>query len=256
MELFGVGTPIGFNAMDGVVPGCNFYSGYITFQVAVPDPKMKIEKHVSVGGADWAKSATAKPGETVEFELYYMNTGNVNQNNVVISDTLPKGLTYVAGSSKLYSPSNPNGKAIVDGVTTTGVNIGNYAPGAEAYITFKAKVADEKDLALCGVNTLRNKGSVDTVNGGLDDFASVLVNKDCKDDEKDPEFCIVDGVRYPLGDPACDAKETPKNPTTPQDPNMPKTGAAPIIGGVAGLGAIGTAIAYYASSRKGLSIKK
>jgi hypothetical protein len=32
-QLFRTGSPIGFNSMNGTLPGCNEYSGYITFQL-------------------------------------------------------------------------------------------------------------------------------------------------------------------------------------------------------------------------------
>ena len=181
LELFAVGTPIGFDEMNGVLPGGNFHSGYIAFQVHVP-PKMSFNKEVQLKSdnederEEWSKSTNANPGDVVRFRLHYMNIGNVNQNDVVISDVLPSELTYILDSTIIYDPNTPDGrKAKYDTITTAGINVGNFAPGGYAYVVFEAKIAD-KEVFECEIITLENKGSVDTANGGIDSFAIIVID--------------------------------------------------------------------------------
>lgn len=173
------GTPIGYNKLDGNLPGCTEYSGYITFQVKTPDapkPDFTLTKHVRAEGTTaWAKSITVNPGTTVEYLLTYKNTGNTTQTNVVIKDSLPKGATYVKGSTTV------NGKSVADGVTTSnGINIGNQAAGATVQVIFKAKIASNDDLDVCGDNKLNNTGSAVTSDGTKTDTALVITNKECE----------------------------------------------------------------------------
>jgi len=178
-QLFRSGSPIGWNTMDGKLPGCNEYAGYITFQLIADFANLDFTKEVrKVGDKDWSTEIKVKPGETVEYLLSYKNTGTVTQNNVTVKDTLPINVTYVDGSTKLRNNNNPDGKTVVDGITTTGLNIGDYATNAVAYTWFQAKMPEEKDLA-CGANRLTNTGRVDTVNGALEDTADVIINKEC-----------------------------------------------------------------------------
>ena len=70
----------------------------------------------------------------------------------MIREVLPANLQLVAGTTKLYNGLH-NGDIIdQDTIASTGINIGNYAPGTNAYIRFRATVIKEK-LA-CGQNML------------------------------------------------------------------------------------------------------
>src|SRR5690606_29154677 len=95
------------------------------------------------GETGWKETVATKAGAKVNYLVTYKNTGTTTQNNVVLKDVLPKGVSYVAGTTYVANATNPNGLrlgASSDKVTTTGINIGNYAPGAAAYIKFTAKV--------------------------------------------------------------------------------------------------------------------
>ncbi|MDR0591162.1 MAG: DUF11 domain-containing protein [Candidatus Nomurabacteria bacterium] len=181
-SIVGGGAAIGFDSMNGDLPGCNRYSGYVTFKIKAVQPNFSVQKDVRKGGTTsggWVDNMTANPGDEIEYLITYKNTGSVNQENVVVSDTLPSGVTYVAGSTKLSNGNGAN-QVMPDGVTTKGLNIGNYAPGAVAYVWFKAKI-DAADKLECGKNlSLINTGRVDTPNGANTDTATVTVKTpDC-----------------------------------------------------------------------------
>lgn len=183
-SVFTTGTPLGFDALDGTLPGCNEYAGYVIFQVKANQPNFTVSKQVhKTGTTGWKETEAVNPGDNVDFLITYKNTGSTIQNNVVLKDALPKGMTYVSGTTYVANTANPSGlklDAKSDTATTTGANIGNYAPGAAAYIKLTAKVNANDDLPACGPNTLTNKATIETDNGNKSDTADVTVNKECK----------------------------------------------------------------------------
>lgn len=234
------GATLGYNALDGKVPGCNEYAGYVTFRVKADQPNFSIQKQVRLAGASqWSESVAAKDGDTVDYQIQYKNTGSTQQNNVVLKDTLPTGVNYIAGSTYLVNSANPSPKKVSDNIVTAGgLNIGNYGAGANAYVKFSAKVST-KDVA-CGNKTLTNIVQAITNNGTKQDGADVTVKVECEEvDECKP------GI--PVGDKRCE--DTP--PVTP--PELPRTGTTENIVAVLGLSALIASIAYYVASRRALA---
>jgi len=181
------GAPVGYDKNDGVVPGCFQYASYVVLKVKVQGPQsanFNMNKYVSKHGANqWVKDYAAQPGETVDYLVQYRNTGEVQQDNVIFQDTLPAGESYVAGSAILGNSANPNGIKTNDGITTTGLNVGSYAPNGNAWFIFSAKVADNDHLPTCGPNKIHNVASVETDYGKKTDSADVDVTKTCKPPE-------------------------------------------------------------------------
>lgn len=233
------GAPIGYDSLNGVIPGCNEYAGYITFEFTADQPNFTLTKQVSISGQNkWASSVKANPGDKVDFLLSYQNTGTTQQNNVVLKDALPTGLGYVSGSTNVANSNNPKGAAEKDGITTTGVNLGSYAPKGNIYAKFTTKVAD-KDALKCGVNTLTNTASALTDNGTKSATATVTVDTTCAANECRP------GV--PTGDKRC-AGVTTTTATTPTE--LPTTGPAQIVAAIIGVAFIALGVAYWLHSRK------
>ena len=155
--LFGDGALLGYNKFSGILPGCNEYAGYVTYQVFADAPGFDISKSV-VGDV-----RTVEAGDVVTFKVRYQNTGTMNQTNVVVRDILPEGLEYVAGSAMLYNNNFPNGNAVNDDiVTASGMSIGDYAGGSGwAEITYQVVVKDDVN---CG-DELTNSVTVSTNDG-------------------------------------------------------------------------------------------
>ena len=135
-------------------------AGSIQVQARVLIPGVKVTKQVRVkgGSSDWANSVTATPGATVQYLISYTNDGNTDEQDVVIGDKLPDGVTYVAGSTNVANQASPNGQSVADGLTTSGLSIGTYTPTANAFVWFTATLPSEDKLA-CGTNTLTNVAS-------------------------------------------------------------------------------------------------
>ena len=181
------GAKLGYTSMNGQIPGCLQYAGYVSFNVKpqfapTPSSAFTMSKLVSQHSANkWVKNYTAKAGETVDYLIQYKNTGNVQQDGVTIRDTLPAGETYVTGSTIFATSKNPTGTKASDNIANgTGINIGSYSAGGGAWAEFSAKVADNDQLPNCGDNTLVNTAKVTTGGGSISDTANVVVNKECK----------------------------------------------------------------------------
>lgn len=228
------GVLIGYDKLDGNIPGCFQYASYTTIRVKAVyiNNSYTVEKTVrKIGDADksYKDSVDANIGDTVEYQIYYKNTTGEHVDNVMVKDILPNNMEYVAGSTKIYNSTNPNGiKNNDDTITTTGVNIGGYDANGEAYVRFRAKVVDKS--MVCGTNKLVNWGQVGVGKTTLQDNAFVMVKK-------------TEGCSNPNPNPTPDDKK----PST-----MPSTGPAAIIGGVIGAGSIVTVAGYYIASRKSL----
>jgi len=174
------GTPIGYNSLNGEVPGCNEFSGYITLRVKAIKSDFTISKQVRVAGqTEYKENVTANPGDTLEYRIEYKNTGSIQHNNVVVSDILPQDVSYVAGTTTLKNTNNPTGKTVSDNLTKGGINIGDYSAGGNAFVKFNAKVAAKAELD-CGPNNLVNKAKVQVGNNTKEDTASTTVNVTCE----------------------------------------------------------------------------
>ena len=159
---------------------CYNFAATVTVLARVRVPGITIDKQVRVKGQTaWTTSNTAKPGETLEYQIAYKNAGNVTHNNVLIRDNLPPKMQYVAGSTKLKNSAGV--KSVADGVTTTGIVVGNYLPGGAAYVLFEVKIPAADQLA-CGMTEFRNVGIAKPE--GMNEFyntAITKVEKECKD---------------------------------------------------------------------------
>jgi len=176
--LFGSGAALGYNILSGILPGCNQYAGYVTYWVYVDAPNFNVKKTVV------NQKESYRNGETVTFKVRYENTGTMDQNNVVIRDTLPEGLTYVPGSAKLYNNNLVDGKDVNDDVVSeNGMNIGDYAGGSGwAELVYSATI-DNK--VACDAS-LTNDVLVSTNDGNKHDKITIRVwGDDCVEPGKE-----------------------------------------------------------------------
>ena len=183
------GAKLGYDKLDGKIPGCFQYAGYVTVkvkaEVSQPQEKnidlAKTVRNKTNGEKSWVETANAKSGDTVQFQIHAKNTGSAGIQNLVIRDILPRGLNYVAGSTKLYNTSNPKGLKVSDNVIqNSGINIGSYQPNGDAYVRFDATVSAENSLPVCGDNTLTNIAQASDQKIVKNDTASVKVTKKCE----------------------------------------------------------------------------
>lgn len=202
--LFGDGALLGYNQFSGLLPGCNEYAGYVTYQIFADAPNFEVTKSIISDTTD------VKVGDEVTFKVRYQNTGTMDQLNVVVRDTIPEGLTYIPGSTMLYNNNLTGGKVVNDDlVTENGMNIGDYAGGSGwAEVTYKAKV---NEGLKCG-GELTNTALVSTTDGNKSASVTLTVTgENCV--PPTPEDCTTNPNL-----PGC-TNPTPEDCNT--NPNLP-----------------------------------
>ena len=249
------GAKIGYDSLNGEVPGCYEFANYITIEVKPVFENTSIEKKVrKLTDEKFSEEVNAEVGETVEFQIHYKNLNASEVKDVVIRDSLPKNMELVKGSTKLYNTNYPKGATVNnDSIITDGINIGDYKVNGSAYVRFQAVVKDNS--LVCGTNRLTNWAKADALVGtstnvkafAVQDDADVYVEKKCKDQPEVHKCEIVKGTYYGIKgnevDYATYKKECEKK-------DLPKTGATEITTGVLGLGGVVTAAGYLLASRK------
>lgn len=261
----GSGALIGYSSNDGKVPGCFQYASYVTFKVkpqfAQPADFTVTKSVRKAGTTSWSSSLAASTGESIQYRVIYTNTGKVQQNNVVLRDTLPAGVSYVAGSTKLYLGSDPStARPMSDNLTkASGINIGSYAPGGMAMVIFDSKVETNDSLPECGTNSMVNTIKVETDYGTKSATATVTVNKTCVPpkqiqvcDLKTNQIVTIgegsfDSSRYSTNLSDC---KTPVTTLPVSPPELPHTGISDGLAAIVGLGSIVAAAGYYFMSRR------
>ena len=230
---------------SGDVPGCFKYNTYTYIHVKAHyvNNAYKVDKtvrNVTNGEKSFADTVDAKIGDEVEYQIYFDNTNDETLNNVVVRDLLPNNMELIDGTTKLYNSTFPEGAVFDDNtIATTGVNIGNYEPGSNAYIRFRAKVVDKS--MICGTNKLVNWGQIGVGTNTIQDNAFVMVKKTEGCDNPEPE---------PVNPENNPTSNSTSNPTSAS--SLPNTGAGSAVAGVIGAGSIATAAGYYIASRKTL----
>ena len=233
------GVKIGYDALDGNIPGCFQYDSYTTIRVKAHYVNnayevQKTVRNVTNKEKTFSDTTEAKVGDIVEYQIYFKNTNDETLENVVVRDLLPNNMEYIEGTTKLYNSNHTSGATFQDEtITTTGVNIGSYAADSNAYIRFRAKVVDNS--MVCGTNKLVNWGQIGVGTNTIQDNAFVMVTKTegCTN-SVDPE------------------KEETTTTTVSTVSELPKTGTGSIVAGVLGAGSVVTAADYYIASRKSL----
>lgn len=119
----------------------------------------KTADNASHGDANdpWLDYTTAAPGETMAFKIDVINEGTAEARNVTVKDALPAEMTYINGSTQLFTIDNQNGTTLPDGIVGNGVSISTIAATAQISIKFKAIIKTDMPS---GVTRLVNTGIV------------------------------------------------------------------------------------------------
>jgi len=92
---------------------------------------VKLGRNLSAGDRIYSKTIRLTPGDVAEFYLT-VTASHKDLTNVIIKDTLPTGLRYMTGTTKI------NGIVQPDTLTTTGLHLGNLNKDESVVITFQA----------------------------------------------------------------------------------------------------------------------
>lgn len=184
------GTYIGLNSLNGLILGCDEYSGQVVFRIKAltpeddptpptptPDPEpvpgFEIVKKASLDGENWYDEVSARPGDEVYYSVTYTNTGEVNQENIKIWDTLSdtSKIEYVLGSvSAYFFPVNQaTGESGIQPITigdeffTNGLSFNALNPGAKLTVSYKVKLKEKENFE-CGESYFHNTATVNAKN--------------------------------------------------------------------------------------------
>ncbi len=187
------GTYIGLNSLNGLILGCEEYSGVVSYVLQVDSLNASLDKYVSKDGSNFKENTELKAGEEVTFKLTIKNTGTKALTNATIKDTLPAGLSFVSGSATLSANNSGVETPLPDGLVTTGYNLGTVGNGNEINITYRAVVS--ADFKCKGANLVNSAtltyDTEETTGHSITDTSKVTVIKeDCEDERKKPGFEI------------------------------------------------------------------
>ncbi len=261
------GATLGYDHLDGRIPGCFQYAGVVVFtvkpQIAATTSDFTVSKQVrKAGTGTWMETTSALPGDKVNYRVVFTNVGTAEAKNVSLQDILPAHVSFVPGTVKILNANNPSGAFVQNGdaLVQNGVNIGSYTGGgSNAIVAFDATIAKESELT-CGINTLRNVARVTPEGQSTkEDDATVTVTKDCKEAPKETPMSVCDVTAkkiVTINKSQFDTKRYSTNaadcaaPAAPVVTELPKTGMGEVFATVLGLGALTTAAGYYIASRR------
>ncbi len=186
------GAPIGYNALDGNLPGCFDYEAVVQIRVRVivkEVPTLKFTKQVRMAGTkEWKKEVTAKPGDKVEWLLTTQTAGTGVNNNITVLDVPAPNTSLVPGSVKWIDGAQgtvPQGDTgLFNG---GGINFGNYGPNSGFYVTYGSTLGG--DFKECEVR-VRNLAYVKSTQvKEIGDDADVVIKKDnCQPEKPKPVY--------------------------------------------------------------------
>ena len=170
-----------YDNMWGMIPGCNEYGGYVTYKIRVDAPSFSVDKQVALSDLpdNFKDEIIALPGDTLNFRIYYHNTGTTEQTGVTAHDFLPSGLNYIAGSTWASSTRHPEPTQSPEVLFTEGLGLGAMIAGEEAWVTYSAKIADDMSLFPCGDTEIYNGAYVASNSGQNGDKVKIIVRRAC-----------------------------------------------------------------------------
>ena len=169
-----------YDTMWGMIPGCNEYGGYVNFRIKAEQPSFEIDKKVALNNSeDYKDEVVAAPGDTLKFRIHYTNTGTMEQTGVTVHDEFPNGLSYIANSTFASSTRHPEGAEAPESLFGDGLGLGAMIAGEEAWVTYKGRLSDSKDLFPCGDTVIYNNASVATNSGEGSDETKIIVRRVC-----------------------------------------------------------------------------
>jgi uncharacterized repeat protein (TIGR01451 family) len=125
-----------------------------------------------------SRNLEVNPGDTVEFRLVALSTGEGAASGVKIADSLPGAFEYIAGTTKI------DGSFAVDGIVGGGISLGNLERNSSRVIVFSAKVSESYEYSI-GENYFQNIGKLSASNiTAMTGYLDVKVTREAVSDSK------------------------------------------------------------------------
>lgn len=165
VEIRGANAEVDSDPTDGITDPYANNRGSVTFEIIPPVADLQIYKYVEAG--------VVAAGEAMRYCLVLINQGAGAAEDVIITDTLPVSVTYLAHSSgyPIGAPmpvtTTVNGRQVV-------WKLGRVPPHGWGYLTVDVRVSD---VVTAGV-ILVNEATVSTSSPQLGRFADEFVRED------------------------------------------------------------------------------
>ncbi len=91
-------------------------------------------RNVTRGQSGELTNLRARGGDTLDLIVRIHSISNVYTTAVYLTDILPSGVRYIAGSTTV------NGRVVSDGITSSGIALGSIAPGSETTVKLSVRV--------------------------------------------------------------------------------------------------------------------
>ena len=204
------GALVGYDQMNGVVPGCEEFSGWVTLKVKVNMPRYVIQKSARLAGegADkWRENVNAKIGDTIEWRIEFRNIGSTTLNDVVVLDELPPYMTAEMGTVKLINSNHPVASPYMfpdtaiqqkDGKIYVNTQIGDYLPNSNGFVRFSSKIISDPKIS-CDNHKLTNKSyATPSGYGAVSSYAYVTVVNDKACEPPKPQSITCDALKVDI----------------------------------------------------------
>ena len=208
-KLFGDGQLVGYNGLDGNLPGCSKFSGWVYVDVTATYKKPSLEitkavKNLNHENEKFADKTTAKSGDKLEYRIVATNNGDA-MTKVNLLDSFGEGadkyVKYEKGSAVIHwqecdanhQNCQKKEQGISDLFTTQVTELLDLNAKSNFYITYNATVADGVDQ-LCQKTTIENTITAFNKNGNSwtktsEDNAIVQIDgKECHEGHRIDKF--------------------------------------------------------------------
>lgn len=176
------GAPIGYQSMNGELPGCFGYAALVEVTVnIIPEQsnELQLVKQVKNVGdtSGWHKEVTSKPGQEEQWMLTTKNVGLDQLTDVSVRDILPPHVALVPGSVKIVNADQQSYAQADAPLFGNGLNLGTYPSGGGRYVMFKTRALDDFPGCSVRVRNIAKAKSAQNPNE-ISDYADVVIVKE------------------------------------------------------------------------------
>lgn len=136
----------------------------------------------------WETQVTVPHSPTqIRYTIRYINRSSVRQNEVAITVKLDDNLYLVPDTLRVISSLTDGWThSYTNAITSDGVIIGNFEPGADAFLQFDISTPDPNELP-CGDNALRSVVSADSPESEASmDAVDIVISHRCPTSSASP----------------------------------------------------------------------